>query len=97
MSKAATGRLPAAESAWRSFKSDNQAVIDAWLDAEGSLATGLHLGVPDATHGDHLLAAEANLQRAIVDFAAGYAEGRDPTDVALTLLRRAEAMLRRRR
>ena len=96
MPKTATQKTPAAESAWRIFKSRHEGVIERWLAAEGSIASSLEEGQPDATLGDRLLSAEADLQRAIVDFAAGQADGADPTAVALSLLRRAEGMLRRR-
>jgi hypothetical protein len=75
---------------WTRFRAERADELHAWLRAEADF-TG---GMADVAAGDRLLAAEAALQRAIVDFAAVHHDGMaDPTPLALALLKRAEAML----
>jgi hypothetical protein len=93
MAKATEAESPPDEALWRSFQSGHAATIDAWVEAEDVIASMLTLGLPDGTIGDRLIVAEAELQRAIVEFAAEHSEGADPTLTALTLLRRAESLL----
>ena len=81
------------EAAWARFRAERAVELESWLEAERLLTAGQRAGTSPAGRGDQLLAAEATLQRAIVDFAASENGGGDPTPLALALLRRAEALL----
>ena len=78
---------------WERFKSSRGRELQNWLDAERALAQVREVGGSDIAAGDRLLAAEAALQGAIVDFAAAHNAGADPTSIALGLLRFAEHAL----
>jgi hypothetical protein len=78
---------------WERFKSARGKELQNWVDAEHALAQARLAGSVVADPGDRLLAAEAALQSAIVDFAAALDANRDPTPVALALLRLAEDAL----
>jgi hypothetical protein len=79
--------------AWERFKTQRQRELDGWLGAERTLAGSHGSAVAPGARGDALLAAEATLQRAIVDFAASEGRHGDPTALALELLRLAEGLL----
>lgn len=79
---------------WERFKSARGLELQNWVDAERALATARRAGEIPADPGDRLLAAEAALQSAIVDFAAAQDAESDPTPVALGLLRMAEDALK---
>ena len=78
---------------WERFKSSRGRELQTWVDAERALAQAREGGGSDTEPGDRLMAAEAALQSAIVDFAAAQNGGSDPTHVALGLLRLAEHAL----
>jgi hypothetical protein len=75
---------------WSAFRARYQADLERWVAAERRI----HTEGPRDAAGEALLAAEAALQRLIVDFAVLNAAEEDPTAVALELLRHAEAHLR---
>ncbi len=79
---------------WERFKSARGLELANWVDAERALAAARQAGDLPADPGDRLLAAEAALQSAIVDFAAAQDLESDPTPVALGLLRMAEDALK---
>ncbi len=79
---------------WERFKSARGLELQNWVDAERALAAARQAGQIPADPGDRLLAAEAALQSAIVDFAAAQDAESDPTPVALGLLRMAEDALK---
>src|SRR2546425_1226325 len=72
---------------WERFHHSRRPEIDAWLAAETAVAGGTR------NAGDALMAAEATLQRAIVDFVSVELQGEDPMPLVLELLRRAEELL----
>ena len=78
---------------WERFKSTRGQELQNWVEAEHALALARRRGAPATDPGDRLLAAEAALQSAIVDFAAALDASSDPTPVALALLRLAEDAL----
>ena len=78
---------------WARFKSARGQVLKDWVAAERALARARQSGADDVAEGDHLLSAEAALQSAIMDFAAGTDRESDPTPTALGLLRLAEHLL----
>jgi hypothetical protein len=78
---------------WRRFKSSRAQVLTTWVEAERAMALANRERGASGPSGDRLLAAEAALQGAIVDFAATQDGVRDPMPVALALLRKAEAEL----
>jgi hypothetical protein len=78
---------------WRRFKSSRAQVLGTWVEAERAMALAHRERGAGGPSGDRLLAAEAALQGAIVDFAATQDGVRDPMPVALALLRKAEAEL----
>jgi len=79
--------------AWERFSQERAAQLQAWIDAERGLADSRLTGIDALGAGDRLMAAEAALQTAIVDFAAGQPAITNPTPLAIEILRRAEAML----
>src|SRR5260370_25457787 len=80
---------PDVDGAWRHFSAERAEEIEGWLRAEAELS-----GRTDPVAGDQLLAAEAALQRAIVDFApADHEDGRDPMALPPLLLRRPRSLL----
>jgi hypothetical protein len=89
------GRTPAEgiADAWARFQSERGASLDAWVEAERSLADTRRRGIEDFAMGDRLLHAEAALQTAIVDFAAAQPGVSNPTQLAIEILRLAEARL----
>jgi hypothetical protein len=78
---------------WRRFKTSRAEVIHGWVEAERAMALANQEGRENGTSGDRLLAAEAALQSAIIDFAATQESPLDPMPVALALLRKAEREL----
>jgi hypothetical protein len=76
---------------WERFKSTRGRELQTWLEAE--LALTRDMGASGIADGVPLMAAEAALQSAIVDFAASQNHGIDPTPLALGLLRLAEHAL----
>ena len=78
---------------WERFKSARGLELQNWVEAERALAASRLAGDVPGDPGDRLLAAEAALQSAIVDFAAAQDADADPTPVALGLLRMAEDAL----
>ena len=78
---------------WRRFKLSRGAVLDEWVEAEKAVAVDRSVGTLRGPSGDKLLAAEAALQGAIIDFAAAEGHVSDPTPIALELLRLAEGEL----
>jgi hypothetical protein len=78
---------------WERFKSARGQELQNWVDVEHALAQARRAGSVATDPGDRLLAAEAALQSAIVDFAAAQDADSDPTPVALGLLRLAEDAL----
>jgi hypothetical protein len=78
---------------WKRFMSVRGQELQNWVEAERALAQARIAGSVTADPGDRLLAAEAALQSAIVDFAAAQDADSDPTPVALALLRLAEDAL----
>lgn len=79
---------------WERFKSSRGLELQNWVEAERALAAARRAGQVPADPGDRLLAAEAALQSAIVDFAAAQDVESDPTPLALGLLRMAEDALK---
>jgi hypothetical protein len=86
-------RPPDFTAAWAKFRAQRQPELDGWLEAERALAGSGETALAPGAQGERLLAAEAALQRAIVDFAAVETGESDPTAMALELLRLAEALL----
>jgi hypothetical protein len=78
---------------WELFRSTCGRELQNWVVAERALAHAREVGSSETAAGDRLMAAEAVLQRAIVDFAAAQHVGTDPTPIALGLLRLAEHVL----
>lgn len=78
---------------WEQFKSSRGRELQNWVEAERALYQARRAGGGESAPGDRLLAAEAALQSAIVDFAAAQNGAADPTPVALGLLRLAEHVL----
>jgi hypothetical protein len=78
---------------WQRFKAGRAQILGEWVEAERALALAKRNGTANGATGDRLLAAEAALQGAIVDFATGERPGGDPLPVALALLRLAESEL----
>jgi hypothetical protein len=78
---------------WARFKVERGRELDAWLRAERTLAAARVRGLDDLIAGERLLAAEASLQTAIVDFAASQTDVVNPSPLALQILRMAEATL----
>lgn len=79
---------------WRRFKSAQADVLENWVEAERAVALAKRDGSINGGRGDRLLAAEAALQGAIIDFAAAsQRQEADPTPIALGLLRLAEREL----
>ncbi|MEA2646561.1 MAG: hypothetical protein QOE92_1644 [Chloroflexota bacterium] len=79
--------------AWERFKQVHGDVLGRWVEAERALALALRDGGNHPVTGDRLLAAEAALQAAIIDFATSDSAAPDPVPVALELLRLAEKEL----
>ena len=77
---------------WQRFKTSRAQVLGNWVEAERALALAKQHGT-NGDSGDRLLAAEAALQSAIVDFAATAQVEGDPKPLALSLLRLAESEL----
>jgi len=77
---------------WERFAASHRDVLDEWLHAEVTVARALDSGLHHSAAGDRLLAAEAALQGAIIDFAAEVGNA-DPTRMAVELLRHAETHL----
>ncbi|MHB8509444.1 MAG: hypothetical protein ACYDGR_12480 [Candidatus Dormibacteria bacterium] len=75
---------------WERFLVQHAATLTRWIEAERRVRDA----GPANSAGEALLAAEAALQRSIVDFAVIETGGVDSAVDALDLLRRAEAMLR---
>jgi hypothetical protein len=90
---ATTQSQPDVDTAWVHFKSARSLVLANWVDAERAMALATRNGAPSGPSGDRLLAAEAALQSAIIDFAASQTGRLDPMPLALEMLRRAEAEL----
>ena len=88
-----SSRTPDLAETWERFKSARGLELQNWVEAERALAAARQAGDEPADPGDRLLAAEAALQSAIVDFAAAEDAEADPTPVALGLLRMAEDAL----
>ncbi|MEA2683161.1 MAG: hypothetical protein QOK05_1489 [Chloroflexota bacterium] len=78
---------------WARFKEERGPQLDAWLKAERQLAQTRLQGLEDFDAGDRLVAAEAALQTAIIDFSASQPGISNPTPLALEILRLAEATL----
>jgi hypothetical protein len=78
---------------WQRFKAGRADLLGEWVEAERALALAKANGAANGATGDRLLAAEAALQSAIVDFAASEEPKGDPMPVALALLRLAESEL----
>jgi hypothetical protein len=78
---------------WERFRSACGRELQNWVEAERALAHAREVGGSETAAGDRLMAAEAALQRAIVDFAAAQNAGTDPTPIAMGLLRLAEHVL----
>ena len=78
---------------WERFKSARGLELQNWVESERALTAARLAGDVPADSGDRLLAAEAALQSAIVDFAAAEDAESDPTPLALGLLRMAEDAL----
>ncbi|GAC1334269.1 MAG: hypothetical protein NVSMB17_15700 [Candidatus Dormibacteria bacterium] len=87
------GDVEASDPDWSRFKQERATQLDAWIEAERRLARSRLGGSADLAAGDRLLAAEAALQTAIIDFAASQPGITRPTPLAIGILRRAEAML----
>lgn len=87
------GENPAVNAAWKRFRAEQSARLDTWIEAERALAEARMNGADDFDAGDRLLAAEAALQTAIIDFAAAASGDENPTPLALEILRLAEALL----
>jgi hypothetical protein len=86
-------RTPDPAATWERFKTSRGEELQNWVDAEHALAHARRGGSMAAGPGDRLLAAEAALHGAIMDFAAAQDADSDPTPVALVLLRMAEDAL----
>jgi len=89
-----TTRHPDLAETWERFKSARGRELQNWVDAEHALSQARRAGSVATDPGDRLLAAEAVLQSAIMDFAAAQDAAADPTPVALGLLRMAEDALK---
>jgi hypothetical protein len=86
-------RPPDPAATWERFKTLRGEELQNWLDAEHAVAHARQSGSLFADPGDRLLAAEAALHGAIMDFAAAQDADSDPTPVALVLLRMVEDAL----
>ncbi|MDQ6747874.1 MAG: hypothetical protein M3010_07210, partial [Candidatus Dormibacteraeota bacterium] len=78
---------------WARFKAEHGRQLDAWLRAERALARARARGTDGFEAGEQLLVAEAELQTAIVEFAAAHDGGVNPSSLALEILRLAEGNL----
>jgi hypothetical protein len=88
-----TGAEETPDAAWGRFEAQHGAQLAAWLEAERLVAEAHLRGGPDFDAGDRLLAAEAALQTAIIDFAAASPGYDNPGPLAVEVLRRADEML----
>jgi hypothetical protein len=93
MGKTNQPRTPDPAAAWERFKTLRREELQNWVDAEHALAHARRGGSMAVDPGDRLLAAEAALHGAIMDFAVAQDADSDPTPVALVLLRMAEDAL----
>ena len=84
---------PDFDEVWQRFKVSRSKVLGNWVEAERALALANREGSANGASGDRLLAAEAALQSAIVDFAASEKTSGDPMPLALGMLRLAESEL----
>ncbi len=81
---------PDLDGLWRRFKRSRAEALAKWVEAERAMALANREGTENGPSGDRLLAAEAALQSAIIDFATTQDATEDPMPVALGLLRKAE-------
>lgn len=79
--------------AWTRFKKTRARELGNWVEAERALVLARREGADHTVTGDRLMAAEAALQSAIIDFATTDGGQADPMPVALELLRLAEREL----